>query len=278
MLEQEIVLGEHNSFERAATDEVHYTMKQYFEILYHLHIVYVTLHRGCPFSQTESVWWLKREAAKSTWWVHSDPNLYDARTQMNWMNWFWNKRFLPPVQASQGMYLLTWDSGLRKLSPEHSHSSKALSKIFFFFFIFLEVPHHPHSEWARGPHSVLPLCETPSRWPALVQLPTVLSAHKCKFKGPGRETQRWKQKQMSQRRGSELGTSPDKMIMQLRKASALCTCLISYTKPIHPVKLNKCTSVVRAEVRHTARRYACRFHKPQQQRHNLIKKTFVRVY
>lgn len=136
MLEQEIVLGEHNSFERAATDEVHYTMKQYFEILYHLHIVYVTLHRGCPFSQTESVWWLKREAAKSTWWVHSDPNLYDARTQMNWMNWFWNKRFLPPVQASQGMYLLTWDSGLRKLSPEHSHSSKALSKFFVFFFFF----------------------------------------------------------------------------------------------------------------------------------------------
>lgn len=78
--------------------------------------------------------------------------------------------------------------------------------------------------------------------------------------------------------GSGLGTSPDKIIIQLRKASALYTCLILYTKPIHRVKLNKCTSVVRAEVRHTSSRYACRFHKPQQQMHNLIKKTFVRVY
>lgn len=175
------------------------------------------------------------------------------------------------------MCLLTWDSRLRKLS-EHGHSSKALSRLSF---LFLGGPSSSIQLWgprARGPHSVLPLCEALSPWSAQVQLPTVLSTHKCKFKGQERETQDWKQKQMSGQRGSEFGTSPDKIIVQLRKVSALYTCLISYTKPIHHVELNKCTSVVRAEVRHTARRYACRFHKPQQQRHNLIKKTFVHVY
>lgn len=50
MLEQEVVLGEHHSFETAVTVELHCTMKEYFEVLYHLHVVYMTLHTGCPFS------------------------------------------------------------------------------------------------------------------------------------------------------------------------------------------------------------------------------------
>lgn len=83
---------------------------------------------------------------------------------------------------------------------------------------------------------------------------------------------------MSEKSRSGFGTSPDKIIIKLRKASVLYTCLILYTKAIHHVKLNKCVTVVRTEVRHTSSRYACRFHKPQQQMHNLIKKTFVHVY
>lgn len=83
---------------------------------------------------------------------------------------------------------------------------------------------------------------------------------------------------MSEESRSGFGTSPDKINIQLINDSALYTCLILYTKPIHHIKLNKCLSVVRTKVRHTSSRYACRFHKPQKQMHNLIKKTFVSVY
>lgn len=50
MLEREVVLKENQSFERAVLDELHCTMKQDFEVLFHLHVVYMTLHTDCPFS------------------------------------------------------------------------------------------------------------------------------------------------------------------------------------------------------------------------------------
>lgn len=49
---------------------------------------------------TESVWWLKREVGKSTWWVYSDLNLSYRRTQMNC---FWSTIFISSLSLSRDM-------------------------------------------------------------------------------------------------------------------------------------------------------------------------------
>lgn len=184
MLEQEVVIGEHHPFERAVADDLHCTMKN--SILRYF-ITHMLCTRPCTHAVHSAhwVWCLKREVGKSTWWVHSDLNLSSRRTQMSW---FWNTNFISSLSFSRdvSVYLrFEADKTFSGAKPFFQSTQQAQLSLFFWCSLVTHIAVRPGS---KGP----PPCAA-SLWGSIplicwVQLPTVLSTHKGKFKGSGRET------------------------------------------------------------------------------------------
>lgn len=151
MLDQEVVLGKHHSFETAVTDELHCTMKQYFEVLYHLHVVYMTLHTGCPFSPLSLFggWKGKLENPRGECTVictvlqeNSDELLLKYDLYL---------KFKPLKGYVSLLEIQGWENFLQSITilPKHSAGSD---------FFFLVIPHHPYSCEAGEQEAPTPCC------------------------------------------------------------------------------------------------------------------------